>query len=333
MKNSKTYIYPIITTLLWLGLMTLIAFRYPILSALSLPAGAFWPIFVGLACLTAIAAFFMLQDWKKSLALSHSLPLSVQPMQETPLPLDPQETARDAHTSTPIAASKQSTSNAQQTPPAVDVEKAIAHIDGDYQSFARCIMENSKPIKARHFSNIRKKGEVQCFLLAIKYGHTDYIKYIANEMSHSFQRLSDALMTAIEAGQLGSLKTLSECYTKQWMQCTISARHLLEAAFYGNVDIIRWLFEHGNLQPSDINTIQGKELNSPLLMAATRNHVEASVYLTQQGGDPSIRNRNGNNTLEYAQLYGWLPEIIALLQGSVPTNDGEELTGSVSRLG
>lgn len=62
MKNIKTYIYPIITALLTLGLMTLVAFRYPILSALSLPIGVFWPILVGLVCLTAVAAFFMLQD-------------------------------------------------------------------------------------------------------------------------------------------------------------------------------------------------------------------------------------------------------------------------------
>lgn len=299
MKNIKTYIYPIITTLLTLGLMTLVAFRYPILSALSLPIGVFWPILVGLVCLTAVAAFFMLQDWKKSLALPETyLPNNTSTLQSTD---HRQKTVASNHSST-----------------TAEMLKDIKGVMEDYRPFAWHIVHGSKSTLELTFDTMmRKTGEVQCFHLAIKYGRTNDICHIANNMKNACKKLDDGLMTAIEAGKLPSLEALRQSILGPDIIDTISGDHLLLAAQYGNVDIIRWLYEHSELDPSDLITQTNG--TSPLLEAAANNHVEATVHLLQQGGKSVMNHPDGQVVLNYAKKHEWSRETINSLKQILPT--------------
>ena len=87
------------------------------------------------------------------------------------------------------------------------------------------------------------------------------------------------------------------------------------ASKFGNPEIIELMLSH---VPS-IDSIT-KEGDTPLLIAARNDKLQAVKYLVQQGADPSLQDHDGWNVLHFASKFG-NPEIIELMLSHVPSID------------
>lgn len=74
---------------------------------------------------------------------------------------------------------------------------------------------------------------------------------------------------------------------------------LCMAAYYGSLKAVELLVEGG----ADVNQVEVKDNNSPLLIAAKRNKLDVLKYLLEKGADVNYRNKMDLSVLDYAVIH------------------------------
>lgn len=88
-----------------------------------------------------------------------------------------------------------------------------------------------------------------------------------------------------------------------------------EAAFYGNVDMLKQHIEAG----TDLNQ-KNQDGSSPLNIAATFNKVEAAKLLIEAGADLNVKNNEGSTPLHVAAFFCHTEIVKALLKAGADKN-------------
>ena len=123
------------------------------------------------------------------------------------------------------------------------------------------------------------------------------------------------LMIAALNDKLQAVKYLLEQGADPSLQNNKGWSALHSASLDGNPEVIELILNH----VPNIDSIT-KEGDTPLLIAARNDKLQAVKYLLQQGADPSLQDHDGWNVLHSASKFG-NPEIIELMLSHVPSID------------
>jgi ankyrin repeat protein len=98
---------------------------------------------------------------------------------------------------------------------------------------------------------------------------------------------------------------------------------LAYAAYQGRDSMIRYLITRGaRVNPE--GAARSTYVNTPLMMAAMRGHVNSTLLLLRAGADPSVRVVDGHTAAELAAKYN-SAEIARLLRCAESTGSGEAM--------
>jgi ankyrin repeat protein len=117
------------------------------------------------------------------------------------------------------------------------------------------------------------------------------------------------LIDAAASGEVGRLGILLRDSSDEARESVAAhgTEAMLHAAFYGHVDAVKLLIEHGvPVEPRDASS------GTPLSMAAGKGHVPIVQALLDAGADPNSRSARGSTPLMKAAVWGRM-EVAKLL--------------------
>jgi len=104
---------------------------------------------------------------------------------------------------------------------------------------------------------------------------------------------------------------------------------LAYAAYQGRESMIRYLIQRGARVNPD-GAARSTYVNTPLMMAAMRGHVNSTRLLLQAGADPGVRVVNGHTAVELAAKYN-SAEVVQMLRCAEASGPGEAVRSRCGR--
>lgn len=96
---------------------------------------------------------------------------------------------------------------------------------------------------------------------------------------------------------------------------------LAYAAYQGRDSMIRYLIQRGARVNPD-GAARSTYVNTPLMMAAMRGHVNSTLLLLRAGADPGVRVVNGHTAVELAAKYN-SAEVVQILRCAESSGSGD----------
>ena len=104
---------------------------------------------------------------------------------------------------------------------------------------------------------------------------------------------------------------------------TTSEEKLLQAAYDGNLEVVRHLISHG----VNVNC-RGNGSQTPLLNACFQNHTEVAFFLLDRGAKATVQNSRGDSSALSATASNNLPLLKRLVEAGADINKADTQKGS-----
>lgn len=104
---------------------------------------------------------------------------------------------------------------------------------------------------------------------------------------------------------------------------TTSEEKLLQAAYDGNLEVVRHLISHG----VNVNC-RGNGSQTPLLNACFQNHTEVAFFLLDRGAKATVQNSRGDSSALNATASNNLPLLKRLVEAGADINKADTQKGS-----
>ena len=183
-------------------------------------------------------------------------------------------------------------------------------IDNGDPTELQVLLKNTKPSKvdlATALLESVRKGDNACVLVLLESGQVG---------PGVFRTLPTLLVDAATTGHTDIAKMLLDRRVPVDQVCTLSKKSALhEAARLGNLELCKMLVEAGVPVNAEDNTWV-----TPVMHAASENHVDIVRFLVKHGSMVSLRDKNGESALSKAVDKGHLPSTEALLQMGADCN-------------